>query len=464
MRMMNIQWMILSQLQRAFSHKITFMWFCCVVIGSCAGADPIGGVSGIVRNLELSGCAYYSMLRVFGSRAVDHDLLAQRWMSLAMKLFTSNMLSVAGRILLIVDATKVSKTGRKMPGVLGMKDTVNDGWMRGHYFESLAFVARGVMSFFPIPVATTLQCGEVGEVGNLVDRCLAFIQKFPQVQGCLLVGDAWYSKSKLISQLAKMRTIAMVTRVAKNVVAYEVHVDSPFEPVKRGRKKKYGAKIKLRELFSQELLTWTLKDNRGVEFEVQGWARDLLWKPLGMMVRFVGISHPEKGSLVLMCSDVCLAPQDIAQAYVYRFWIEVAFHNAKSMIGSYTYRFWLKSMDRLPKFPNAINLSDLPNELMQKMRKKISSFELFVTAGMIAQGILAYLAINHGTQVTEGAKFWLRTKRGDESSERIAAAYVKLILRNLSEQTNQSDPLTKFLLTARADARKYFDFRMSKAG
>ena len=132
--------------------------------------------------------------------------------------------------------------------------------------------------------------------------------------------------------------------------------------------------------------------------------------------------------------------------------------------GKVCYRFWLKSMDHLPKFPKTINLSDLSNKLTEKMRKKISAFELCVTAGMIAQGLLAYLAIHHGAQVTAGAKFWIRTKRGDESSERIAAAYVKLRLLNLSEQGTSTDPLTKFLLRARNQSKKWFDFHLSKVG
>ena len=457
-------WRILSQLQSAFSYNFTFMWFCSLVVGACAGSDQIGGVSGIVRNLGMSERAYHSLLRLFSSRAINHGLLAQLWMSLAISLFDSNLLYIAGRKLFIIDATKVAKTGRKMPGVLGMKDTVNDGWMRGHYFESIAIVARGVMSFFPIHVATTLLCEKTGHDGNLVERCLAFIQRYPQIQGAILIGDAWYSKSKLIVQLAKTHALVMVTRLAKNVVAYDIHIESPFSPLKRGRKKKYGKKIKLIELFSGELLRWTLQDNQGRQFEVQGWVKDLLWKPLGMMVRFIGISHPEKGLLILMCSDTNMAPQDIAQSYVYRFWIEVAFHNAKSMIGSFTYRFWLKAMDRLPKFPKAMNLSDLPNELIKKMNKKIAAFELFVMAGMIAQGLLVYMAIYHGAQVTAGARFWLRTKRGDESSERIAAAYVKIMLRNLSEDTPPSDPLTKFLLKAKKNAVKKFGCYLLKVG
>ncbi len=93
--MVNILWGILSQLQDAFSHKITFMWFCSAVMGLCSGRDQIGGVCGIVRNLGLSHRAYHSLLRVFGSGAVNHGQLAQRWMSLVMSLFEANLLSVA---------------------------------------------------------------------------------------------------------------------------------------------------------------------------------------------------------------------------------------------------------------------------------------------------------------------------------------------------------------------------------
>ena len=133
--MLSTLWRILAQLRSAFSHNLTFMWFCSFVIGVSAGSDNIGGVSGVVRNLGVADRAYHSLLRIFASNAVDHCRLAQLWMSLSLSLFEAKLLCVAGRKLFIVDATKEAKTGRKMPGVLGMKDTVNDCWMRGHYFE-----------------------------------------------------------------------------------------------------------------------------------------------------------------------------------------------------------------------------------------------------------------------------------------------------------------------------------------
>jgi hypothetical protein len=38
---------------------------------------------------------------------------------------------------------------------------------------------------------------------------------------------------------------------------------------------------------------------------------DLLWKPVGHLVRFVLVNHPVRGSIMLMCTEATLDPIDI---------------------------------------------------------------------------------------------------------------------------------------------------------
>ncbi len=55
---------------------------------------------------------------------------------------------------------------------------------------------------------------------------------------------------------------------------------------------------------------------------------DLLWRPVGIVVRFVIVRHPTRGSIFLMCTDLDLSPLDIIEIYGLRFKIEVSFKQA----------------------------------------------------------------------------------------------------------------------------------------
>ena len=54
-------------------------------------------------------------------------------------------------------------------------------------------------------------------------------------------------------------------------------------------------------------------------------AADLLWRPVGILVRFVVVLHPLRGAILLMCTDLTLSPLDIIRMYGLRFQIEVSF-------------------------------------------------------------------------------------------------------------------------------------------
>ena len=442
--MLNILWPILLEFRVIFIHQSSFLWFCSAVIGISAGSDDIGGITSIVRNLQMTECGYWGLSRFFEAHAKRLKEIQMMWVSLAMKKIFDEPIKIGDRVLAIVDGTKVAKRGCKIPGIIGLRDTTNDCWMRGHHFEQLCLVVRSTANLFPVPLVSTLLTG-FDDGKSLAERCSNFILRYPQLKGCLIVGDAWYSKSKIIIELARSGMIAMVTRLANNVVAYEPFVQNPFELPRRGRKRKYGKKIKLKDLFESPMETWKILDNSGQEMEVRGWCQDLLWKPLKMMVRFVGVEHPEKGQIILLSSDSSIKPTEIAQAYVYRFWIEVGFHTAKSLLGSFSYRFWVKAMKRLCSFPKESKIEDLPANIAKKINQKIQTIELFITCAGIAQGLLVYLSIQHADTVAKQARFWLRTKRGGVAGERIAAAYVKLSLRNLMKATPKANPLEKFL-------------------
>ncbi|MFP4499421.1 MAG: hypothetical protein ACLFTT_00325 [Candidatus Hydrogenedentota bacterium] len=137
----------------------------------------------------------------------------------------------------------------------------------------------------------------------------------------------------------------LVTRVRITAVGY--HRAPKPESKKRGRPKLYGEKVKLRTLFEHPETFEVIDSPVYGEEKIQLRVLDLLWKPVGVLVRFVAIEHPTRGCCLLMCTDLTLDPVDIVRLYGYRFKIELAFKHALRVVGSFLYHFWMKNMDRL---------------------------------------------------------------------------------------------------------------------
>jgi hypothetical protein len=50
--------------------------------------------------------------------------------------------------------------------------------------------------------------------------------------------------------------------------------------------------------------------------------RDLMWRPVGRLVRFVAVVHPIRGSILLMSTDLTVCALDIISIYGLRFKID----------------------------------------------------------------------------------------------------------------------------------------------
>src|SRR5260370_1975790 len=139
----------------------------------------------------------------------------------------------------------------------------------------------------------------------------------------------------------------LVTRVKSNSVAFFPATPPPLHRTRgRGRLAKYGKKIKVAALLKQ---TGQLQEapspvygEKGVILRFR--AADLLWRPVGILVRFVVVLHPLRGAILLMCTDLTLSPLDIIRIYGLRFKIEASFKQAIHFIVSYSHPCWTPSM------------------------------------------------------------------------------------------------------------------------
>src|ERR1700683_1276804 len=163
----------------------------------------------------------------------------------------------------------------------------------------------------------------------------------------------------------------------------------------RGRPKTYGKKIKLKSLLAN------VKSMQQVASPVYGEHNvtlryrvcDLLWRPAGRLVRFVVVVHPTRGSCILMCTDTSLSAVDIIRLYGLRFKIECSFKQAVRQIGSFSYHFWMKDMIPLRYHNGNQYLHRKSADYRNRVKRKMRAYHAFIQAGVVAQGLLQYLAV-----------------------------------------------------------------------
>ena len=144
---------------------------------------------------------------------------------------------------------------------------------------------------------------------------------------------------------------------------------------------------------------------------IQYRVRDLLWRPAGRLVRFVVVMHPTRGACILMCTDTSLSAVDIIHLYGLRFKIECSFKQAVRQIGSFAYHFWMKDMTPLRHHNGNQYLHRKSADYRDRVKRKMRAYHAFIQAGVVAQGLLQYLALVAPKLVWNSFGSWLRTIR-----------------------------------------------------
>jgi len=416
--------LVISQLRGAFTRQATFHWFVTVTAAMTVRNNDFLGVTSLLRSFWLRKGCYQLLLDFFHSTAVDLEKLKRLWCQTCLQLFP--LLIVNHRAVLVADGTKLSKSGKKMPGVkLLHQESENNNkpeFIMGHMCQSVGVLIQGLGAIFCCPLATEIHEGVIfsnRDKRTLHDKLMALIISLEVTVGWYLVADAYYANRGIINHLPK--GCDLVTRVRNNAVAYRVPVISS-EP-KRGRPKKYGEKILLKSEFKAEDMRETeIKLPDGGSLSLKFKALDLLWKPVGRKVRFVLVSHPTKGKMILLGTDLDLPPEEMIRIYVLRFKIEVAFYQQIHTFGAYFYRFWMAVLKPVKRGTKAIFPHCESEDYRQAIRRKIRAYHLYIQVGMIAQGLCQYLSCTKMGQVYENFRVYFRTLNESNSpSEKVAA-------------------------------------------
>ena len=444
-------WRALAPLRPACSRTATFLWLAAILAALCIRPD-LAGVTSLLRALGLRRCCYYSLLHFFHSDALNLETLTRLWCQGLWRLLPRHIVQVGSRPVVLVDGLKRPKEGLKMPGVksLHQESGCNSKaeFIMGHSIQAVALLVRGAATTLAMPVAARIHEGVVWsnrDRRSLLDKLGALLLALPWPAAVTVVADAYYAAGKFARRLLQFGH-HLVTRVRSNAVAFFPVV--PAQSKRRGRPKKYGRKTHLRDWFRlQARFTQAASPVYGEErVKLLYYSRDLLWRPLGQLVRFVWVIHPSRGRLILLCTDLAMSPLDIIRLYGWRFKIEVGFKQSIHTLGAYAYHFWMQAMTPIRRGGGNQHLHRKSESYRQGVRRKLAAYERHIQLGLIAQGLMVYLAVRLRCVCWYCANHYMRTVKLYRSP---SESVVRYALRNTWSDflvfSPLAVPLKKFL-------------------
>ena len=414
------QWLQAVRFLRPACHRsLTFVWMVLSLIGLCCRSDNFG-VTSFVRVLNFGGEAYHRFLHLFHSTSLDLNVLTSCWVRLCLVLFRP--FQVGQRLVCLADGIKAPKEGHKMPGLKSLhqqsQNNTKPEYIMGHSIQAVSLLVHsGAGQVAAIPLSSRIHEGLVFSNRNsksLLDKLVALLLSITLVwnRPVVLVADAYYASGKVIIPLLD-NGHHLVTRAKTNAVAY---LPAPkAEGSVRGRPRIYGKKVRLKDL-AKDVGTFTsapspVYGEHGVIVRYR--VCDLLWRPVGRLVRFVIVHHPVRGTIFLLSTDVSMAALEILELYGYRFKIELGFRQAVHVLGTYAYHFWMLTMKPLRRGDGDQYLHRTSEQYRSAVRRKLRAYHVHVQLGCIAQGLLQHLAINYTSEVWRCFRSWLRTMNPD---------------------------------------------------
>ena len=430
MKLWNLWYSCVQELQASCSRKRTFLYLVLVLVGFSTRWD-CAGVTSFIRAVSLEPMVYRGMLHFFNySEGLNLELLTRLWIQLVHRMLPA--LQVGKYTVYVADGLKAAKEGKKMPAVKKLhQSSANNSkaaYIMGHSFQAIALLVRTAGGqVAAVPLVARIHEGLIwfpGDRRSLLDKLALLFQETVSAvdRKAMLVADAYYASRKVIEPLLR-EGHQLLTRVRSNAVGYQPV--SPPKVKKRGRPKKYGKKVELQSYFAQtakfiQALSPVYGESRTY---IQYRTADLLWRPIGCLVRFVWVIHPTRGKLILMCTDCSLDPLKIIEMYGYRFKIEVSFRHAVHGMGTYAYHFWMQAMKPLRRNEGNQYMHKKPEAYRKAVKRKIEAYHRYVQLGCIAQGLLQYLALQHGKEVWSNFRSWLRTMKTDQPPSELVVSY-----------------------------------------
>lgn len=440
-----------------------------VVLVAWAARPDLLGVTSFVRGSFLAPACYHALLHFFHSSALDLPSLLRLWVKFVLNRFCP--VTEAGYVVFVADGLKVAKEGKKMPAVKSLHQESEDNskaeYIMGHSFQVISLlVTAATGQVVAVPLLSRICEGLVwkrsGPRRSLLDKLADMFLEVTGIAGLpsVLVADAYYASGNFIL-LLMAQGHHLVSRARKNAVAYEPAPKPTTK--KRGRPKKYGHKVRLRDLFKGwQAFTEAPSPVYGEQnVTIQYRSVDLIWRPTGQLVRFVLVKHPTRGNLILLSTDLTMEPLAVVKLYGLRFKIEVSFKQSLHTLGGYAYHFWMMAMKPTRRGSGDQHLERRPDRYKQQVARKLAAYHRYVQLACIAQGLLQHLAINFRSSVWASFGTWLRTMKTDlVPSEMVVAHALRTHLPEFLLDSSSEVELKKFILE-RADYSRLPGFDMA---
>lgn len=403
---------IIVTLRPAFSRESTFEWFVLLLWGVLLATQP-PAVTSYLNAVGLDAHYYGHALHWFHSSGYEMDRVCRRWGRwLSDQPYAYRL---KGQRVYVGDGIKVSKEGRKMPGVKRLhqeSETMSKPeWIRGHYFSAIGLLMGIEPAWFVGLILLKLHDGLVLDTGT---QAMTLTEKMAQLctqvmaQGSYVVLDAYYGCAPVLKILRQHQS-HLISRVRISTVARAPFSVNQRVP-KRGRPRLWGAKVKLSDLFD-EVHSWPRQGCSlyGKSVTVAYQCFEYYWDSPTHPVLFVLTQQADGKQMILLSSDVTLSAKQVMETYAKRFKIEVTFRMFVLLLEGFAYRFWLKALDKLPTWPQSMVLADYDDTLQTQILDKAETFERFVNLNAIALGLLQVLAIEMPELIWNRFPAWFRS-------------------------------------------------------